>query len=216
MRSARARAQRASPSARCTSSSGAPTGMTCAPPPAISPCSDRAGCWSCACPRPRPGVAGNNALLQLCCRGSDPDTLLLIVAPRLDRDAQAAQWFGRWSRAAAGSRSGPWRPRGSWGGCGAAAGACGWSSTRRAAGPAGRAHGRQPARGPSGVGKAAAAGAGRRHNSRHRARQRGRQRPVRCLPAVGGSARRRGGARPAGARGPARPKGPSRRWCYGR
>src|SRR5690242_11250080 len=39
----------------------------------------------------RPGVAGNNALLALLER-DDPDTLLLILAPRLDRDAQAAQW----------------------------------------------------------------------------------------------------------------------------
>lgn len=43
-------------------------------------------------PTGRPGVAGNNALLKLLER-DDPDTLLLILAPRLDRDAQAAQWF---------------------------------------------------------------------------------------------------------------------------
>jgi DNA polymerase-3 subunit delta len=43
-------------------------------------------------PTGRPGVAGNNALLTLLER-DDPDTLLLILAPRLDRDAQAAQWF---------------------------------------------------------------------------------------------------------------------------
>lgn len=43
-------------------------------------------------PSGRPGVAGNNALLTLLDR-DDPDTLLLILAPRLDRDAQAAQWF---------------------------------------------------------------------------------------------------------------------------
>lgn len=42
-------------------------------------------------PTGRPGVAGNNALLALLER-TDPDTLLLILAPRLDRDAQAAQW----------------------------------------------------------------------------------------------------------------------------
>lgn len=40
----------------------------------------------------RPGVAGNNTLQTLLERG-DPDTLLLILAPRLDRDAQASQWF---------------------------------------------------------------------------------------------------------------------------
>jgi DNA polymerase-3 subunit delta len=39
----------------------------------------------------RPGTAGNGTLLTLLER-SDPDTLLLILAPRLDRDAQAAQW----------------------------------------------------------------------------------------------------------------------------
>ena len=43
-------------------------------------------------PTARPGVAGNNALQTLLER-SDPDTLLLILMPRLDRDAQAAQWF---------------------------------------------------------------------------------------------------------------------------
>jgi DNA polymerase-3 subunit delta len=43
-------------------------------------------------PSGRPGAAGNNALLSLLER-DDPDTLLLILAPRLDRDAQAAQWF---------------------------------------------------------------------------------------------------------------------------
>jgi DNA polymerase-3 subunit delta len=42
-------------------------------------------------PTGRPGVAGNKALLALL-EGNDPDTLLLILAPRLDRDAQAAQW----------------------------------------------------------------------------------------------------------------------------
>ncbi|HEV2441069.1 MAG TPA: DNA polymerase III subunit delta [Steroidobacteraceae bacterium] len=43
-------------------------------------------------PSGRPGVAGNNALLSLLER-DDPDTLFLILAPRLDRDAQGAQWF---------------------------------------------------------------------------------------------------------------------------
>jgi DNA polymerase-3 subunit delta len=43
-------------------------------------------------PTGRPGVAGNAALLTLLQR-DDPDTLLLILAPRLDRDAQAGQWF---------------------------------------------------------------------------------------------------------------------------
>jgi DNA polymerase III subunit delta len=42
-------------------------------------------------PTGRPGVAGNNTLLALLER-DDPDTLLLVLAPRLDRDAQAAQW----------------------------------------------------------------------------------------------------------------------------
>jgi len=42
-------------------------------------------------PTGRPGVAGNNTLLALLER-NDPDTLLLVLAPRLDRDAQAAQW----------------------------------------------------------------------------------------------------------------------------
>ncbi|MGH8300597.1 MAG: DNA polymerase III subunit delta [Steroidobacteraceae bacterium] len=43
-------------------------------------------------PTARPGVAGNNALLALLGM-EDPDTLLLILMPRLDRDAQGAQWL---------------------------------------------------------------------------------------------------------------------------
>ncbi|MGH8289654.1 MAG: DNA polymerase III subunit delta [Steroidobacteraceae bacterium] len=43
-------------------------------------------------PSGRPGVAGNNALLSLLER-ADPDVLLLVLTPRLDRDAQAAQWL---------------------------------------------------------------------------------------------------------------------------
>lgn len=39
----------------------------------------------------RPGVAGNAALVALL-EASDPDTLLLILAPRLDREAQGAEW----------------------------------------------------------------------------------------------------------------------------
>ena len=40
---------------------------------------------------PRPGVAGNAALVALL-EARDPDLLLLVIAPRLDRDAQAADW----------------------------------------------------------------------------------------------------------------------------
>jgi DNA polymerase III subunit delta len=39
----------------------------------------------------KPGVAGNAALVALLER-SDPDTVFLILAPRLDRDAQSADW----------------------------------------------------------------------------------------------------------------------------
>lgn len=39
----------------------------------------------------KPGVAGNAALLSLL-GARDPDTLFLILAPRLDRDAQGADW----------------------------------------------------------------------------------------------------------------------------
>jgi DNA polymerase-3 subunit delta len=39
----------------------------------------------------KPGVAGNAALVALL-EKSDPDTLFLILAPRLDRDAQNAEW----------------------------------------------------------------------------------------------------------------------------
>jgi DNA polymerase-3 subunit delta len=39
----------------------------------------------------KPGVAGNAALVALLTR-ADPDTLYLILAPRLDRDAQNAEW----------------------------------------------------------------------------------------------------------------------------
>jgi DNA polymerase-3 subunit delta len=42
-------------------------------------------------PSGRPGAAGNAALLALIER-NDPDTLLLVLTPRLDRDAQAAAW----------------------------------------------------------------------------------------------------------------------------
>jgi DNA polymerase III subunit delta len=40
----------------------------------------------------RVGVAGNGALLALL-RSADPDTLFLILSPRLDRDAQGADWL---------------------------------------------------------------------------------------------------------------------------
>jgi DNA polymerase-3 subunit delta len=39
----------------------------------------------------RPGSAGNAALIALL-EAHDPDTLFLILAPRLDRDAQGADW----------------------------------------------------------------------------------------------------------------------------
>ncbi len=39
----------------------------------------------------RPGTAGNAALIALL-EAHDPDTLFLILAPRLDRDAQGADW----------------------------------------------------------------------------------------------------------------------------
>jgi DNA polymerase III subunit delta len=40
----------------------------------------------------RPGTAGNAALLALI-QNRDPDSLLLILAPRLDREAQGAEWL---------------------------------------------------------------------------------------------------------------------------
>jgi DNA polymerase-3 subunit delta len=42
----------------------------------------------------KPGSAGNAALVALLA-ARDPDTLFLILAPRLDRDAQSAEWV-RW------------------------------------------------------------------------------------------------------------------------
>ena len=39
----------------------------------------------------RPGTAGNAALLALL-GVRDPDLLLLVIAPRLDREAQGAEW----------------------------------------------------------------------------------------------------------------------------
>ncbi|HVN45800.1 MAG TPA: DNA polymerase III subunit delta [Steroidobacteraceae bacterium] len=39
----------------------------------------------------RPGAAGSAVLLALL-EAADPDLLLLVLAPRLDRDAQAAEW----------------------------------------------------------------------------------------------------------------------------
>ena len=52
-------------------------------------------------PSGRPGAAGNGALVALC-EARDPDTLLLILTPRLDREAQGAEWlravegYGAW------------------------------------------------------------------------------------------------------------------------
>lgn len=43
-------------------------------------------------PSGRPGTAGNSAVSSLLER-DDPDTLLLVLTPRLDRDAQSSQWF---------------------------------------------------------------------------------------------------------------------------
>ncbi|HET7757796.1 MAG TPA: DNA polymerase III subunit delta, partial [Steroidobacteraceae bacterium] len=40
---------------------------------------------------PRPGPAGNAALLSLL-EAPGPDTLFLVLSPRLDRDAQGAEW----------------------------------------------------------------------------------------------------------------------------
>jgi DNA polymerase-3 subunit delta len=40
---------------------------------------------------PRPGAAGNAALVALL-EARDPDLLLLVMAPRLDREAQGADW----------------------------------------------------------------------------------------------------------------------------
>jgi DNA polymerase-3 subunit delta len=42
-------------------------------------------------PSGKPGVAGNKALVALLER-PDPDTVFLILTPRLDRDAQSADW----------------------------------------------------------------------------------------------------------------------------
>ncbi len=42
-------------------------------------------------PTGKPGTAGNSTLSELLSR-EDPDTLLLILTPRLDRDAQGAEW----------------------------------------------------------------------------------------------------------------------------
>jgi DNA polymerase III subunit delta len=42
-------------------------------------------------PSGKPGVTGNKALVALLGRG-DPDTVFLILTPRLDRDAQSADW----------------------------------------------------------------------------------------------------------------------------
>ena len=42
-------------------------------------------------PSGKPGVTGNKALVALLGR-SDPDTVFLILTPRLDRDAQSADW----------------------------------------------------------------------------------------------------------------------------
>lgn len=51
----------------------------------------------------RPGTAGNAALLSLL-EAPTPDTLFLILSPRLDRDAQGADWVS------AAERQGAWLP----------------------------------------------------------------------------------------------------------
>lgn len=45
-------------------------------------------------PSARPGVAGNAGLVRLL-GTPDPDRVLLVLAPRLDRDAQGAEWVRR-------------------------------------------------------------------------------------------------------------------------
>src|SRR5215469_3078384 len=42
-------------------------------------------------PSGKPGASGNSTLSDLLAR-EDPDTLFLILTPRLDRDAQGAEW----------------------------------------------------------------------------------------------------------------------------
>ena len=91
MRFARVRAPPASPSARCTSSSAPRTGTTCAPPPPTCRCSARAACVEIRLPSGKPGTAGNAALVA-CSRRAIPTPCSCILAPRLDRDAQGADW----------------------------------------------------------------------------------------------------------------------------
>lgn len=54
-------------------------------------------------PSGRPGTAGASTLVSLIERG-DPDTVLLILTPRLDRDTQAAKWVK------AAEKHGAWLP----------------------------------------------------------------------------------------------------------
>ena len=79
----------------------------------------------------RPALPATTRLLR-CCKAPDPDTLLLILTPRLDRDAQGAEWV----RAL--DKHGGWVPV--WpvdaaadcpGGCVPARDACSWRRTRR-------------------------------------------------------------------------------------
>ena len=125
----------------------------------------------------KPGVAGNAALVALLGAG-DPDTLFLILAPRLDRDAQAAEWVrvlearGGWvqiwpvdsSRLVAWLRS---RCR-----------KLGLEARRRGARAARGAHRRQPARSAPGAHPAGAARTGGPGDAADRAGGRRRQRAL--------------------------------------
>ncbi len=91
MRCARARAAPASPSARCISSSAAATGTRVRASAANLSLFGARRVLEIRLASARPGVAGNAALNALL-EARAPDMLLLILAPRLDREAQGAEW----------------------------------------------------------------------------------------------------------------------------
>ena len=82
-------------------------------------------------PTGKPGVAGGAALVAML-GVADPDTVFLILTPRLERDAQSSNWVKAVETQGRGYRSGPLMSTGWWPGCEDAP--AGWVSTSRATG----------------------------------------------------------------------------------
>ena len=151
----------------------------------------------------RPGVAGNAALTALLGQAA-PDLLLLILAPRLDREAQGAEWVRALDQHGAWVQVWPVDPArlSAWlrGRC-----PCPRARAERGGARAARgAHRGQPARRAPGAQQAGAARGQPRGDTRGGARERRRQRALRRVSARRQHARRGRGARTAHARRTAR------------